>query len=202
MRARHARSGLFASILLLLLSAGAAFATTVVAPTFDELVTKADAIVRGRVTEVRPEWVDSPQGPVIKTFVTLTVENQLKGPSGQQITLSFLGGEIGDKGMRISGMPQFAVGQTEVLFIAGNGVRFCPLVAMMHGRYRVQTEASTGRAYIARNDGVPLVNEGDVQLPQEGNALERQFKTVSAAMSLAAFEQSITTQISRRAAQQ
>jgi hypothetical protein len=101
--------------------------------------------------------------------------------------------------MRVAGMPQFTVGQTEILFVTGNGVQFCPLVAMMHGRYRVQTDAATGREYIARSDGVPLVSEHDVQLPQDGNPLERRLKPVSAGLSPAMFEQRIVDQLSPRA---
>lgn len=186
------------AILLLTASARLGRATTVIAPTFDELVTKADAIVRARVLDVRPAWAEAPQGRVIKTYVTFAVERQLKGEAASQLTLAFLGGELDGHGLRIAGMPQFAVGQTEILFIAGNGVRFCPLVAMVHGRYRVQTDAATGRTYLARNDGIPLVSEDDVQLPQTGNAIERQLKPVSAALSVAEFERRITLQISRR----
>jgi hypothetical protein len=175
-------------------------ATTVTAPTFDELVNEAQTIVRARVLEVRSAWAESPQGRVIKTYVTVAVEKQLKGTAAPQLTLAFLGGELDGQGMRVSGMPQFAVGQVEVLFISGNGTRFCPLVAMMHGRYHVQTDPASGREYIARNDGVPLTSEHDVQLPQAGNPLERQLKPVSAALSPAVFEQRITNQLSRRAA--
>jgi hypothetical protein len=175
--------------------------TTVVAPTFAELVDEAQTIVRARVIELHSAWADSPQGRVIKTHVTFRIEKQLKGGATPELTLSFLGGELDGQGMRVAGMPQFTVGQTEILFIAGNGVRFCPLVAMMHGRYHVQTDAATGREYMARNDGIPLLSEHDVQLPQDGNPLERPLKPVSAALSPAAFEQRIVSQISPRVSQ-
>jgi hypothetical protein len=192
---------LSAACALLLFVSSALHATTVIAPTFDELVNEAQVIVRARVLAVRTAWAESPQGRVIKTYVTLRVEKQLKGTSATELTLAFLGGELDGQGMRVAGMPQFTVGQTEILFVAGNGLRFCPLVAMMHGRYRVQTDATTGRDYMTRNDGVPLVSEHDVQLPQAGNPIERQLKPVSAALSPAAFEQRIASQILRRAAQ-
>jgi hypothetical protein len=188
-------------IWLLLFSFGPlAHATTVIAPTFDELVNEAQTIVRARVLAVRSAWAESPQGRVIKTYVTVGVEKQLKGTAAAQLTLEFLGGELEGQGMRVSGMPQFAVGQIEILFISGNGTRFCPLVAMMHGRYRVRADPATGREYLTRNDGVPLTSEHDVQLPQAENPIERQLKPVSAALSPAVFEQRITNQLSRRAA--
>jgi hypothetical protein len=192
---------LIAACWLLISPAPRAHATSVIAPSFDELVNEAQTIVRARVLEVHCAWVESPQGRVIKTYVTLAVEKRLKGAPGAQLTLSFLGGELDGQGMRVAGMPEFVVGQTEILFVAGNRAQFCPLVAMMHGRYRVQTDAASGRDYIARNDGVPLTSEHDVQLPQADNPLERQLKPVSAALSPAVFEQRITEQLSRRAAQ-
>lgn len=202
MRVFYARTCFAAAALLLAVSITVPLrATTVAPPSFEHLVAKAELIVRGRVLEVHAAWADSPQGRVIKTYVTFAVQRALKGAAGAQLTLSFLGGELDGQGMRISGMPQFVVGQTEILFVAGNGVRFCPLVAMMHGRYRVQSDAATGREFIARNDGVPLVSEHDVELPQTGNPIERQLRPVSAALSVAAFEQSISQQITRRVAQ-
>jgi hypothetical protein len=188
------------AVALLFSSACAALrATTVVPPSFPQLVAQSDTIVRARVTAVQAAWVDSPQGRVIKTYVTLDVQKQLKGTPARELTLQFLGGELDGQGMRVEGMPRFVVGQTELLFIAGNGARFCPLVAMMHGRYRVVNDATTAHDYIARNDGVPLTNIDDVQLPQTGNPLEAQLKRASAALSPTAFEQQITAEISRRA---
>lgn len=173
--------------------------TTVVAPSFAELVAEAQTIVRARVVDVRADWAESPQGRVIKTHVTFRVEKRLKGTATPELTLTFLGGELDGQGMRVAGMPQFSVGQREILFVTGNGINFCPLVGMMHGRYRVQTDAATGREYIARNDGVPLVSEHDVQLPQDGNPIERRLKVASAALSPAVFEERIAHQISPHA---
>ena len=53
------------------------------------------------------------------------------------LTLAFLGGDLEGQSMRVEGMPRFTEGQREILFISGNGTRFCPPVAMMHGRYHV-----------------------------------------------------------------
>jgi hypothetical protein len=177
-----------------------AHATTVVPPSFAELVAQSESIVRGRVTNVRAARVESPHGSVIKTYVTVAVLKQLKGTPARELTLELLGGELADDALRVEGMPQFAVGRVEILFISGNGVRFSPLVAMMHGRYRVLTDPATSREYIARNDGVPLESEHEVQLPQTGNVLEQRLKSAAVALTPAAFEQRITTEISRRAA--
>ena len=157
-------------------------------------------IVRGQVTSVRCAWVDTPQGRAIKTFVTVAVQKRLKGEAPAELVLQFLGGEIDGRGMRVEGMPRFVEGQSEILFIADNGVQFCPLVGMMHGRYRVVKAAQTAREYVARDDGVPLVNESEVQLPQDAGTPAARSVIASVALTPESFEQKIAAEVGRRAA--
>lgn len=178
-----------------------ASATTVTPPTFAELVAEAQLIVRGRVDAVRTAWVDSPQGRVIKTYVTVAVLKPLKGGAPATFTLQLLGGEIDGQGMQVAGMPRFQPGQVEFLFISGNGVRFCPLVGMMHGRYRVLTDPTTAREYVARDDGAPLESEHEVQLPQPASALVLRYKTPASALTPLVFEQRIAGELTRHATQ-
>jgi hypothetical protein len=138
---------------------------------------------------------------VIKTYVTFAVLKRLKGTAPEELTLQFLGGEIDGQSMTVSGMPQFRVGQTEIIFVAGNGVRFCPLIGMMHGRYHVQTEAGASREFVARDDGVPLESENDVQLPQGAGSPGNRFKHAANALSPESFEQKISEEVRRHAAQ-
>jgi hypothetical protein len=188
-------------VLLAFVSAAAVRATSVVAPSFPELVAEAETIARARVAATECRWVTTPQGRVIKTYVTLTVLKTLKGSPQATLTLELLGGELDGEGMRVEGMPTFAVGAEEIVFVAGNRIRFCPLVAMMHGRYRVLTDPSTARTYIARNDRVPLEREDDVQLPQRQTAggPARRMARIADALSPEAFEEKIAAEISRRA---
>ena len=172
-------------------------ATSVVAPSFAELVSEAQVIVRGTVQAVRCAWVETPQGRLIKTYVTFAVEKRLKGPAPEELVLEFLGGEIDGEGMRVEGMPQFAAGRREILFVSGNGVRFCPLVGMMHGRYHVMKEAATAREFITRDDGVPLENPDDVQLPQGLAAAAGHRARVG--LPAEAFEQAIAAEAAPRA---
>jgi hypothetical protein len=181
-----------------ILAIQATHATSVVAPTFAELVAEAETILRGQVTGIEARWVATPQGRVIKTFVTFVVLKRIKGTATGALTLEFLGGEIGDEGMRVEGMPRFAVGDVEILFVAGNGARVCPLIGMMHGRYRVLTDPLSARDYVARNDRVPLVSELDVHLPQAEVATSRP-NQLRAALTPEIFEARIAAELNRRA---
>lgn len=186
--------------LLVLLTAEAARATTVVPPSFPELVAEAQVIARAKVTAVEPRWATTAEGRrVIKTHVTFAVMKTLKGAPQDSLTLEFLGGELDGQGMRVEGMPRFAVGDIEIVFVAGNRVRFCPLVGLMHGRYRVLTDPTTARDYVARNDRVPLQRIDDVQLPQNQTPGPLRLAQAAAALSPDAFENQIAAEVSRRA---
>lgn len=140
-------------------------AMSVIPPTFAELVAEADAIVRARFVSIQPYVDRTPAGEVVRTRVTFEVEATLKGRHQRGLTLEFLGGEVEGRGLRVPGMPTFAPGATELLFVTQQGAGLCPLVAAGHGRYRVLTDHATGREFIARNDSTPLISEHDVQLP-------------------------------------
>lgn len=177
-------------------------ATSVVAPTFQELVAESSIIARVEVTAIRPAWVETSQGRVIKTFVTFRILRLVKGtsPAPSELTLPFLGGELDGQGMRVEGMPRFTVGQTDILFVSdATGAHFSPLVGLMHGRYRVLTDPATARAYLARNDGTPLESENDVQLPQSASSPANRFKSIARALSPEAFEARISTESARTA---
>ena len=140
-------------------------ATSVIPPTFPELVAEADAIVRGRVTDIAVRRTAAPDGtPIIKTFVTFAVERTLKGADRREVTLEFLGGTVGEESLVVTGMPRFERGAADYLFIERNGVQFCPLVAVRHGRYRLLRDAG-GREFIARDNSVPLTDVAQVVLP-------------------------------------
>jgi hypothetical protein len=189
--------------LLLVSLAPALRATSVVPPSFTELVSEADAIYRGRVTAVQPRRIPSPDGngSIIKTFVTFAVERVLKGSQQKEVTLEFFGGTLGDESMEISGMPKFNLGAREIVFVQKNGVQFCPLVALMHGRYRVLRDNATAREHIARDNGLPLRTTSEVELPM--TALPAPIRAASAAsatvqgLSADSFESSIAAEVLR-----
>jgi hypothetical protein len=117
------------------------------------------------------------------------------------VILEFLGGTVGDESLTVQGMPKFAVRDREFVFVQKNGVQFCPLVAMTHGRYRLLRDAATARDYVARDNRTPLTDTAEIGLPmtalsptvraaQSAGAVER-------ALSPAAFESSIAAELDR-----
>src|SRR5437016_11891433 len=68
---------------LVLIMAGAALATTVIPPSFDDLVGRAEMIFQGTVTGVRSEWTGEGAQRHIMSYVTVKVEETIKGKIGR-----------------------------------------------------------------------------------------------------------------------
>jgi hypothetical protein len=199
-RLARRRRALQASCAIVTLFAGAApsFATSVKPPSFPELVAEADAIARATVTDITARWVDSPNGRVIKTFVTVSVEKRLKGTTPDTVTLEFLGGTVGGDTLHVSGMPEFKIGETEIVFIQGNGVQFCPLVRFGHGRYHVRRDAAGAQRFVTRDDDSPLESVDDVSLPADDAVHRHAARSAARALTPESFEAQIGDEVAHR----
>ncbi|MSO51661.1 MAG: hypothetical protein CK533_09185 [Acidobacterium sp.] len=142
--------------LCLLAAAGVARSTTVIPPSFEALVSSANTIFVGEVMNVRAEWDTTPSGRAIITLVTFRVEEVWKGNLGAVTQLEFLGGEIGELGMKVEGMPVFRLGQRDVLFVSDEVRTVSPLVGFMHGRMRVERDTVSGVDRVRTFDGRAL----------------------------------------------
>jgi hypothetical protein len=132
-------------------------ATTVIPPTFDELVDQAEIIFQGNVTRVSSEWVGEGAQRHIMSYVTFKVEESLKGNPGQSYTVRMLGGTVDGETMGVSDAPKFQVGDKDILFVQNNGSQFIPLVGIMHGRFHVRTNES-GQQVVTNNEDEPVKN--------------------------------------------
>jgi len=137
-------------------AAGVARSTTIVPPSFDALVSGANTIFVGEVMNIRADWDVTPQGRAIVTLVTFRVEDVWKGNLGAVTQLQFMGGEIGDIGMKVHGMPSFRMGQRDVLFVSREPRKISPLVGLMYGRMRVERDTVTSVDRVRTYDGRAL----------------------------------------------
>lgn len=138
----------------LVLLAAAVSATSVIAPTFNELVDLSREIFVGKTLSRSSQWVDTRDGRAIVTLITFTVEESLKGGLQTQTSLEFLGGTVEGMTMTVADMPQFAVGDRDVLFV-GDRNAVSPLIGFMHGRFRV-LRGTQGVDTVRMHDGLPL----------------------------------------------
>ena len=141
------------------LIAGAASlsATTVIPPTFDQLVNQAEVIFRGTVTKVTSEWIGEGGERHIVSYITFKVKDALKGSPGETYTMRTFGGTVDGETMTIGDGPTFAVGNEDFLFVENNGSQVVPLVGIMHGRFHIRKDNS-GREMVTTNEDEPLRN--------------------------------------------
>ena len=132
-------------------------ATTVIPPTFDELVGRAQIIFEGRVTGLKSQWIGEGAEHRIVTYVTFRVDDTLKGDAGATYSIRMLGGTLDGRTMEVTDAPKFKVGDHDILFVENNGSQFIPLVGIQHGRFRVQKD-QTGRSTLITGEGQPLAD--------------------------------------------
>lgn len=151
-------------------------ATTVIPPTFDELVDQAEVIFQGNVTRVRSEWVGEGAQRHIVSYISFNVEDNVKGNAGKTYTIRMFGGTVDGETMAASDAPKFKVGDKDILFVQNNGSQFVPLVGIMHGRFHVKREQS-GQEVVTTNDGEPVKNVARLgrEHAAEASSAERTF---------------------------
>lgn len=145
-------------------------ATLVEALDLETLVAEAEQVVLARVIGERSHY--DARGRIV-TDVSLQVEESIKGNQapGAALTVQRLGGVVGDIGERVAGEPNFAVGETVVLF----GVRtrrggvLRPL-GMSQGALRV-FERDGERWARSANNGVSTVKRAGGRLQESPGAV-------------------------------
>lgn len=161
-----------------------AVATTVEPPEFNTLVNESDYVIHAVTRSVTAEKRPSARGVKIVTRVELDVVERVAGTAPDTVVLELVGGRVGREALVVEGMPQFYVGDENILFVRDNGRSVCPLVGMMHGRYRVERDAATGRRYVVRNDGRPLRTTAEVTLPNREQSLSQSEQQTTASQAL------------------
>lgn len=150
-------------------------ATTVIPPTFEQLVKQAEVIFQGTVTDVKSVWEGQGAQRHIDTYVTFQVSDKVKGDAGSSYTIRMLGGTVGDETMLITDTPKFHVGEREILFVEHNYDQFVPLVGINNGHFRVQRNDESGRDIILNGEGEPV---------RDLSKLGREEESVSAAEAI------------------
>lgn len=184
---------LFLLSCLVLLAVRGTRATTVIPPTFDELVTHAEMIFEGTVTTMRSEWTGQGADRHIVTYVTFKVEDPIKGTPGDSYTLRMFGGTVDGQTMEVTDAPRFKAGDRDILFVEHNGTQFIPLVGIMHGRFHVLPDETGTNEKIAKDNGAPLANVA--KLGQDENAA-----VSGKALSKAEFKAAIRQKMAEKAA--
>ena len=161
----------FASLVL------TAAALMIKAPLTD-LVDGAEAILVGRVIQVRSSW--SLDNSLIVTLASIKVEETIKGrTSSRIIAVQTSGGQIGDLRLAVSDEPSFTMNETVLVFLKRLPARFSPANSVLaltspEPVYEILEKAqgkySVGAAGVAQKTGYRLLAadaSNDTSLPVE-----------------------------------
>jgi len=198
-----------AAALLVLAVPTAASAAVLPWMSLEEITGQAEVIVLGTVESAESSW--SPDGRIIVTRTTVSVERPLLGGPRGKVIVETPGGRVGDQTMIASGAPVFQRGERVVLFLepAGEqlpgpgvpgGASTPPGGAALHavvgwnlGRMSVRRDPLTGR------DRVEDRTAGSLYLDRQGKPVgpERSGKGPA---ELGQFLQEVERLIARRPA--
>jgi hypothetical protein len=168
-------------------------ATTVIPPNFDQLVSRAQIIFEGEVTNLQSQWIGEGDQHRIVTFVTFKVDETLKGDPGASYSIRMLGGTVDGRTMEVTDAPKFTVGDHDLLFVENNGSQFIPLVGIQHGRFRVQKDQA-GRDTLLTGAGRPLTDVNQLGGNEDATAHTK------AALSLNDFKSAIRSRVQQQTA--
>ena len=111
--------------------------------TLAELISRSDALVRGRVEASEAAW--NAAGDRIYTDWTVRVSEAVFGAArGQVLKVRQMGGRVGEVTQRVSGNASVALGEEVVLFLKTDG-SFHYIAAMAQGKWSVVGDAGAER---------------------------------------------------------
>jgi hypothetical protein len=114
---------------------GGADATTVLPADFATIVTESVTIVRGRVTDVRPDR--SGPGRTIESVVTVAVSEWVKGSPQATVSFRVPNGQVGRYRRVVVGAPELSAGEDVVVFLAGRPPALPHVFGLGQGLYRI-----------------------------------------------------------------
>ena len=88
-----------------------AFCSTALALDLPEISKRADIIADVTVQSTNSYWTSPAGAKAIHTLVNFSVNQSLKGQPSSTLSLEFLGGHVGDRALKVPGIPQFSAGE-------------------------------------------------------------------------------------------
>ncbi len=157
----HSITSFGTALLVMIAMLGSASATTLLKLDLETLTAKSEAIVQGKVTDMAPTRVDGR----IYTYITLEVNETLKGKEQETITFRIMGGRVDDLVTIVHGTPSFSMNE-EVLVFLERPLEDKPLVVtgMVQGKFHVTVGPDQKTRYVVPHIGnTPLVEPLEVK---------------------------------------
>ena len=122
-------------------------AGSVVPYTLKQRSEKSTAIVVARVESISSNWDSA--GREIYTFISLRIENKIKGNLSESIIeLCQLGGRVGNTISSVSGVPQFIEGEKVLVFLGKmRSSKYYGVIDWLEGKKSIEVDQA-GREFI------------------------------------------------------
>lgn len=134
--------------------------------TLEDLVDHSTNIVTGRCLSTTTEW--NADWTKIVTVARYAIAEDLKGDAAGEIEVETLGGEIGEIGMYVPGMPTFQTGSDDVLFLTNRGTGAFEIVGMSQGKFQISFDTVSAPPIVERSlEGMQLVGPRDPRLERQ-----------------------------------
>ena len=133
----------------LLVVAGSLEASTIRYLPLDQMAVRADQIFTGEVVGIASQLNARRTG--IHTFVTIEVDEYLKGGRRRLLTLRILGGEAEGYRLVVPGSPVFHLGEEVLVFSDGGAGRIPAVLGMAAGKFTVSRDPETGERGLERS---------------------------------------------------
>ena len=125
-----------------------------------QLVRQADSIIQGKVEGLAVQW-DANRNLAF-TYVTISVEDPLKGERRRTITIRQVGGKVGALNVSVAGMPRFTAGESVIVFLKAQPDNTFQVLGMNQGKYEVTEDYA-----VSNISGVDVLNPttGRIETP-------------------------------------
>jgi hypothetical protein len=140
------------AVCVLFFLAAKAHASVFVAPTDDDLIIGARAIVSARVLSMSCQSDDA-SGRIF-TYVRLRVQEVFKGQISQrEIVIKEEGGQVGTRGSIVFGTPQFTAGENVIIYLDTWRDGSLRVYQMFLGKFSIVSDPRTGESLVFRDAG-------------------------------------------------
>jgi hypothetical protein len=135
------------------------FATTVEKMELPQLVSASDSIVQGRVESVESRY----EANRIYSYISIAVDDPLKGQRRRTVMLRQLGGTIGSRRTWVAGMPQFNVGDEVILFLRDRRDGTFDVTGLNQGKYDIVNDFA-----VANVTGLAILDSRTGRMSESG----------------------------------
>ncbi len=118
---------------------------------------ESDAIITGKVINKKSEW-NSDKSRIL-THVRIEVAEYLKGKEGNNIVVTYPGGEIGDVGEIYSHMPDFADNEEVLLFVKKDSGDSFRVYGGEEGKLSITTDPGNKNKRISENQSLSSIKK-------------------------------------------